>query len=329
MPASPAAVTIASARSMSAGVNTRSGATRTTRPALPAASIASRPIPRDTRSFTVGGCAGSDEIAATTCWTSGSCSWSAGRCVGSATDALVRVTHSIGGEPVEDRLHAVRSSGRRASGGPVTGLIESAIARRADASGSPSSNGCARRKASTCATRRGAGRLQQPVAKQPFAGAWDAGARAGERERVRGPDRAPLVGEDRREVVARRRGAPGQANFGGWPGAPRRRGIQHRAAADGFLPAGFAQDEPVEDVEHHRARRRDPHEGLLSGLDPGAPEDPESGIRLRRAGVDLVRASTGDRMREAPDRAQRPFEDGRGPPGAGTSQHVAPHEIGA
>ena len=34
-------------------------------------------------------------------------------------------------------------------------------------------------------------------------------------------------------------------------------------------------------------------------LEPGPAEDPEPGVRLGRAGVDLVRAASGDRVREA------------------------------
>jgi hypothetical protein len=57
-------------------------------------------------------------------------------------------------------------------------------------------------------------------------------------------DRPPLVGEDRRELVARRRRAPSESRLRR-SRAPRRRGIEHRPTPDRLLPARLPEDEPV------------------------------------------------------------------------------------
>ena len=219
--------------------------------------------------------------------------------------------------PSATRRSRIGSIDRRSSG-PFAGRARSASARRAEARGTPSSRGCASWNSWTWSTSAGPTSRGGPPAQEPVP--RPRGSRRSEPVRMRASDSGDgpaLVGEDRGQLVPRRRGAPREARLGApvprAAAAPDPTPSRHRPSPAGPTPAGrTGRTRPGRAAGAVVIRTYEPSPASM----PAPAEDPQVGIGLRRADVDLEGAAPGDRMCQAADGPEDALEHGRGPPGA-------------
>ncbi len=156
----------------------------------------------------------------------------------------------------------------------------------------PSSSGCSAwwRAASEVTARSASSR--RPARDEPRADGHAAGRCDPVSARRLGyRDRASLGREQLGQVVpARARGGRRAARRRRRPRA-RRRHVEHLAAADGLPASRVPQHEPVADVEDERFGGPRTHEGLVRGGPGRSRVDPDPGVDLGAARVDLVGAA--------------------------------------